>query len=232
MSELMIDNSGFAAGTLVHIAEGWTPIQDVKAGDMVLSKPENGIGAQVYKPVLRTVQTDNVPVRLIKCILKEVVDQAKKDWRTIEDDELTNIVVTANYPFWVVGKGWVQAEDLRDGYIFELANAKRAEIFGGNGGAFTSARPIYHFPNDPSGWIIMWNEYGDDESVNIADVDLTPGVMRQRDTGVPYREDYVGWYKDNGQPYTCTVYDLELADNSSYYVADLGVLVTSHVITN
>jgi hypothetical protein len=29
--------SGFAAGTYVHTAEGWTPIEDIKVGDMVLS---------------------------------------------------------------------------------------------------------------------------------------------------------------------------------------------------
>lgn len=221
---LKID-SGFAVGTLVHTDQGLIPIEQIKVGDMVLSKPEDGIGTQVYKPVVRTVKTDNEPVRLVKCILKEVLDQAKKDWRIIDDNELTNIVVTANHPFWVVGKGWVQAEDLRDGHVFELADGKLAEVFGGNGGAFTSARPIYHFPNDPSGWIVMWNEYGDDEGVNLVDVDLTPGVMRQRDTGVPYRETYLGWYKDHGQRYTCTVYNLELADMHTYYVADLGIWV-------
>lgn len=214
--------SGFAAGTLVHTDQGLVPIEQIKVGDRVLSKPENGIGAQVYKPVVRTIKTDNEPVRLVKCISKNVLDQAEKDWRIIDDDELTNIVVTANHSFWVVGKGWLQAEDVRDGHVFELADGNLAEVFGGNGGAFTSARPIYHFPNDPSGWIVMWNEYGDDESVNLMDVDLTPGIMRQRDTGVPYRETYLGWYKDHGQPYTCTVYNFEVADTHTYYVADLG----------
>lgn len=223
----MITNSGFAAGTLVHTDKGLLPIEQIKVGDMVLSKPENGIGAQVYKPVVRTIKTDNVPVCLVKCILKEVLDQAEEDWRAIADDELTNIVVTANHPFWVVGKGWVQAEDLRERDILELGDGKLAEVYDG-GGMFTAARPIYHFPGDLSGWTIRYSEYGDDEGIIFRNFDLTPDVMREKDTGVPYRETYLGWYKDHGQPYTCTVYNFEVADTPTYYVADLGVWVRTY----
>ncbi|WP_051526605.1 Hint domain-containing protein [Alkanindiges illinoisensis] len=182
--------SGFASGTLVHTDQGLVPIEQIEVGDRVLSKPENGIGAQVYKPVVRTVKTDNEPVRLVKCILKEVLDQA---------------------------------EDLRESDSFELADGRLAKLYDNGGGMFTAARPIYHFPCDLSGWTIRFNEYGDDEGVSIVDVDLTPGVMRQRDTGVPYRETYLGWYKDHGQPYTCIVYNFEVADTHTYYVADLGI---------
>ena len=52
--------------------------------------------------------------------------------------------------------------------------------------------------------------------------------MREKDTGVPYRETYLGWYKDHGQPYTCTVYNFEVADTPTYYVADLGVWVRTY----
>ncbi|TEU30217.1 polymorphic toxin-type HINT domain-containing protein [Alkanindiges illinoisensis] len=217
--------SGFAAGTLVHTDQGLVPIEQIKVGDRVLSKPEDGIGAQVYKSVVRTVKTDNVPVRLVKCIAQEVRDQARRDRKYISDDELTNIIVTANHPFWVVGKGWVQAEDLRESDSFELNDGRLAKLYDNGGGMFTAARPIYHFPGDLSGWTIRFNEYGDDEGVSIVDVDLTPGIMRQRDTGVSYRETYLGWYKDHGQPYICTVYNLEVADTHTYYVADLGIWV-------
>jgi hypothetical protein len=42
------DAAGIAAGTLVHTEEGLVPIEKVKVGDWVLSKPENG-GEQAYK---------------------------------------------------------------------------------------------------------------------------------------------------------------------------------------
>lgn len=32
-------NTGFAAGTLVHTDKGLVPIQDIKVGDLILSKP-------------------------------------------------------------------------------------------------------------------------------------------------------------------------------------------------
>ena len=38
----MDKNSGFVAGTLVHTDQGLVPIQDIKVGDLVLSKHENG----------------------------------------------------------------------------------------------------------------------------------------------------------------------------------------------
>jgi len=43
----------FAKGTLVHTKEGLVPIEQIKVGDWVLSKPENG-GEQAYKRVLQT----------------------------------------------------------------------------------------------------------------------------------------------------------------------------------
>ena len=48
-------NSGFVVGTLVHTDKGLVPIQDIKVGDRVLSKPESGDGELVFKPVIRTM---------------------------------------------------------------------------------------------------------------------------------------------------------------------------------
>ncbi len=45
-------NSGFVAGTLVHTDKGLVPIQDIKVGDRVLSKDENGEGETEYKKVI------------------------------------------------------------------------------------------------------------------------------------------------------------------------------------
>ncbi|WOE40423.1 hypothetical protein [Acinetobacter chinensis] len=56
-------NSGFVAGTLVHTDKGLMPIKDIKVGDMVLSLDQNNPdGELVYKPVMRTIVTENVPV--------------------------------------------------------------------------------------------------------------------------------------------------------------------------
>ena len=54
-----MNNTGFVAGTLVHTDKGLVPIQDIKVGDLVLSKPvlskpEDGSGDIEYKPVVKT----------------------------------------------------------------------------------------------------------------------------------------------------------------------------------
>ncbi len=43
--------SGFVAGTLVHTKEGLRPIEQIKVGDYVLSKSENGEGEPSYRRV-------------------------------------------------------------------------------------------------------------------------------------------------------------------------------------
>ena len=46
--------NGFMKGTLVKRPEGWTPIDELKVGDLVMSRPENGIGEAVPKRVVNT----------------------------------------------------------------------------------------------------------------------------------------------------------------------------------
>jgi hypothetical protein len=49
---------GFCAGTLIHTDQGLVPIQDIKVGDLVLSKPESDEGEICYQPVVSTFQHD------------------------------------------------------------------------------------------------------------------------------------------------------------------------------
>ncbi|USE84461.1 Hint domain-containing protein [Acinetobacter tibetensis] len=65
-----IQHTCFVAGTLVHTNQGLIPIEQLKAGDLVLSKLANG--ELVYKPILRTIVTENVQVSLIE--LEQWVD--------------------------------------------------------------------------------------------------------------------------------------------------------------
>jgi len=215
---------GLVAGTLVHTDKGLVPIEQLKVGDMVLSKLENGHGKQVYKPVVRTIATENVGVRLVTCVLKDILDDVSRKFvKPIKYEELTNIVVTIDQPFWVVGKGWIQAGDIQGHDLFELSDGRLAVVY--KGGAFTAAKPIYHIPGNIRGWTVYNDEYNDDEAVYYEDFDLTPDVMRQRDIGEPYFDRYLGWHKDHNQRYTCTVYNFEVADTHTYYVGDIGVRI-------
>ena len=52
----------FIKGTLVETEEGWTPIDELKVGDWVMSRPENGIGEAVPKRVVNTFRYEDKEV--------------------------------------------------------------------------------------------------------------------------------------------------------------------------
>ena len=57
-TDLKYNRACFVAGTLVHTDKGLVPIQDIKVGDMVLSRDEfNPQGDLQYKPVLSTFKS-------------------------------------------------------------------------------------------------------------------------------------------------------------------------------
>lgn len=108
------EHSCFAAGTMVHTNQGLIPIEQLKAGDSVLSKLANG--ELVYKPILRTIVTENVQVSLIE--LEQWVDPSLPMRERLNLRRLVNqqkpiqLLVTANHPFWIENKGWRTAEEI------------------------------------------------------------------------------------------------------------------------
>jgi hypothetical protein len=54
-----MNTHGFCAGTLVHTDKGLVPIEQIKVGDMVLSRPEDGDEntPTEYKRVTRTFKS-------------------------------------------------------------------------------------------------------------------------------------------------------------------------------
>ena len=118
-----MNNTGFVAGTLIHTDKGLVPIQELKGGDMVLSRDEhNPNGELAYKRVLNTFVSPQKQriVRVAYWTVKDEVTDARV--REIEDserfpnpDELTNvfyIYCTENHAFWTKEEGWLSAVDL------------------------------------------------------------------------------------------------------------------------
>lgn len=108
----------FVAGTLVHTDKGLVPIEQLKVGDLVLSKHESGEGEVAYKRVLKTFKSpEKHPIMRIayrKLLgvnpedIREFLPHAReKDW----SDDLY-IYCTVNHPFWTKENGWVNAEKL------------------------------------------------------------------------------------------------------------------------
>jgi len=97
--------SGFVAGTLVHTNKGLVRIEQLKVGDMVLSKHESGQVEKAYKRVISTFKSaEKLPIVRVS-FLGECIDGKSGHM---------HIFCTDNHPFWVVGKGWRLASQLID----------------------------------------------------------------------------------------------------------------------
>lgn len=96
------------AGTPVLTSDGYTSIENVKAGDMVWSK--NMLTGEIaLKEVVRTFVNETYELVHVY----------------INDEE---IIATPEHPFYVTSKGWVGAGELRPGDILSLRNGDVAVV--------------------------------------------------------------------------------------------------------
>lgn len=124
MRSTVEDGGCFPAGTRIHTDKGLVPIQDIKVGDMVLSKPESGVGELCYKPVLRTVTYENKEIwDLWYFEIKASTDISKlhkgKLLQLSRKGKLSATIATGNHPYWVKGLGWIRLDQLEQGQIIE-----------------------------------------------------------------------------------------------------------------
>jgi hypothetical protein len=113
--------SCFAAGTLVRTLEGPRPIESIRAGDQVLSQ-SIATGALAYQ-VVRLVH-HNPPAPTVKL--------------TLEGGEV--LVPSVYHRFWLAGKGWAMARDLKAGDILR-ARTGRVTVVSAEPGAVV---PVYN----------------------------------------------------------------------------------------
>jgi len=117
-----MNNTGFVAGTLVHTDKGLVPIQDIKVGDLilskpVLSKPEDGSGDIEYKPVVKTFVHEDKEMWIMRLEknntspyrLKpgdenfDVQNYLLADKKIQSASRFSDFLATPNHPVWVVG---------------------------------------------------------------------------------------------------------------------------------
>jgi hypothetical protein len=91
----------FVAGTLVWTTQGLVPIEQVRAGDVVLAKNE-----QTGELVLRMV-TAEIVVRQA-ALLDVTVQQGLHE---------STLRTTDEHPFWVASRGWTRADSLVPGDV-------------------------------------------------------------------------------------------------------------------
>jgi Pretoxin HINT domain len=99
----------FAAGTAVTTEEGDKPIEQVKAGDKVLSRNER-TGEQSYHRVLQTFATPDDEIYSLQL--------------QTTDGKQETLSVTANHPFWLKGKGWTETDLLKSGDLIEAKDGQ------------------------------------------------------------------------------------------------------------
>lgn len=259
----------FVAGTRVLTESGLKPIQDIKAGDKVLSKPENGQGEPSYKPVLNTMVFHNKPIWLLEAQkVFEVWDYEgnKIDLETNRKAWIHfNCLVTGNHPVWVVGTSrhkytgvdfydepcWKNVDELQPEEIITNADGVMYGV--------ERAQPVYQFAGDNvlSKDTYYWYEVPEEEDViEEWEEDYKEYVWRKeleeaRETVIEGRcEDINDYYEDgtNGMyvedkegdialvntlknesgeyiPFTDTVYNLEVADNHTYFLDRANIWV-------
>jgi hypothetical protein len=89
----------FVAGTLVWTTQGLVPIEQVRAGDVVLAKDEQS-GELVFRLVTNEI------------VVKQT---ALLDVTLEQDGRGVALRTTDEHPFWVEGQGWRRADSLQPG---------------------------------------------------------------------------------------------------------------------
>ncbi|MES0492107.1 MAG: polymorphic toxin-type HINT domain-containing protein, partial [Leptospirales bacterium] len=100
-------SSSFTAGTPVHTKDGIKPIEEVELNDLVFAYDEE-TGKLGYHEVTAEFRR-SAPATIVVTAGEE------------------NIETTGKHPFFVEGKGWVEAKDLKEGNLLQT-NAKTVEI--------------------------------------------------------------------------------------------------------
>lgn len=189
--------SGFVAGTLVHTKDGLKPIQEIKVGDLVLSKPvlskpEDGTGEPTYKPVLKTFVHEEKQIWMVRA--QKSSEMFDKNGAVIDldaHDEATSSVeflATPNYPVWVVGMNL--PKDRPDVIFYDQPHWKRVDelqqhevAINAEGVMYrmTFVQPVYRFANPAAAELsdntdYYWYEanYGKDYQQDYVHGDVRP----------------------------------------------------------
>lgn len=249
-----MNNIGFVAGTLVHSDKGLVPIQDVKIGDMVLSRDQHKAeGELVYKPVLRTIVTENVPVFFATFTPESVDDLPFHQQNNF--DLYVDMLCTANHLLWIQNRGWVKASDIsmNDVAILQSGESAFCETVDTK-----SLEPVFYTDKYNVGYIpdlLEQRNHGRFVDLNtgrtlsfggydpvfkklfVQDADWqqrlleqTPAELRDNAEFYNFRTGFwqndagIDWAEGEG-PVTTTVYNIEVADTHTYFIGEQGLWV-------
>lgn len=241
----------FVAGTLVHTKEGLRPIEQIKVGDYVLSKPESGTGELSYKRVSRTYEYEDKEVFFVSW---DVFDPATNKY----DSE--HVVVTGEHPFWIeslidtrddsgvrnvsqwmsVRDLWEQVKVARVKHFTETLIAAKIHLLDGRMALIGYTEPVLRTANPDIGLVFVYDEYWSENYSGTAvyfnenGPETKMGASSYEDTYMRL-DDAVGYedhdpdsvvYRSRGYlQMQRKVYNLEVEDNHTYFVGKDGVFV-------
>lgn len=194
--------SGFVAGTPVWTDRGLMPIEQIKVGDFILSKPGDGRGERGYKRVIKTQIFENKII--------DVVEYAFPDGKEPQNLDFNFLFAASYHPVWIKdifkGKltGWKPAYNLLYGEELELATDAFAYVWD----------RIYLLPTENPN--IGWVSYHDDSSKDFCVEFGLEGRFRHLKT--------LGHEISNGC-LSRRAHNLEVEDFHTFYVSDEGVWV-------
>ncbi|WP_234856309.1 hypothetical protein [Acinetobacter junii] len=212
--------NGFVAGTLVHTDRGLVPIQNIRIGDMVLSRHKIDDEKLAYKRVTKISKTDDQPIWAMELSGKvKGSDGFKEEF----------LFTTANHPFWTFenvsrdaidtssGK-WKSVSDLEMGSPLSRYDGEFAGIF--------DIRHLYQTTESNKAFYMVFPDYD-------AGIFLDVNAYENNQLSVPnYLKDesleVVNW-DENEDPipdeYIATVYNFEVESSKTYFVGELGIWV-------
>ena len=215
----------FAAGTLVHTQDGLKPIEDIKVGDMVLSKHESGEGERAYKRVTKTFVHED----------REVLFISVGGMQPSGQRYFTNVLVTPEHPIWVQGKGWKEASKVKKTFpptFVEVLSDITPRIVG-HTRTYKSNREGFAWTPGVDKMEFMGR------GIEIDIKNFTAGRFTDEryfppiGDEAPYYDESVPFNKRMTEPHRCktTVYNIEVEDFHTYYVTADGIWVHNKNIT-
>lgn len=222
-------SAGFPAGTLVHTNKGLIPIQDMKVGDIVLSRPEWGeCDAQTeYKCVTRTFCSGNHTLVQIPYIRES-------------NPNLINIIyITDHHEVWLEDKNeWVSAIELIGGdKLSFIENDEMVYVVGPtevfehkmlDGRLFGKCDSDFNAGYEVGQSILKVHE-GILKTINISDIDPNYSNFEYKDDypklDISKDDPYTGNAYMGGKKFYVPIYNLEVDHFHTYFVGNDGLWV-------
>ena len=227
-----MNNTGFVAGTLVHTDKGLVPIQEIKVGDRVLSRPEWG-GKNVpteYKRASRAFCSGEDEIIRLNC---------QKDSEYGDPDAPIYFeFMTPNHSIWDQEiNNWVPASEIEIGTLLSSVENKDNlrvvwvdKVWDSYSKNVGLANPIFAkedleadimFKFEDTGYKVVYKEFNSDYYINESIVDK----LDIKQVLEIHRNFVSKSWAGNKKPIQVPVLNLEVEGFHTYFIGETGIWV-------